>query len=293
MQLRRLLLIVLAGGAMAMAVRTAAFADSDGAKTLFIWRDDSSTDADPHLETALIFDRPKFTQSPVTVGCGVVQLETGYTYMYDDENGVRVVRHSFPESLLRVGVFADWFELRADWDYDLQRTKTAGAVVRDAGSADLNLGCKLYLTPQDCFLPETGLILGSSVPSGEQPFTAHEVLPNVDYCYDWDLTGTDSWTLMGNTALGETANQLRNDTYARVAQSIAFDHAWSDRIHSFIEFYMFAPINSVADHPQYYFDRGVTVFLMQNVQWDLRVGMGLNSWADDFFAGTGLSVRYW
>ena len=260
---------------------------------MFDWSSDSNTDSDSYLNTALIFDRPKFTQSPVTVGCGAVQLETGYTYMYDDENGVRVVRHSFPESLLRVGMFADWFELRADWDYDLERTKTGGTVVRDAGSADLNLGCKLYLTQQDCFLPETGLILESSVPSGDQPFTAREVLPDIDYCYDWDLTGSDCWTLCGNTALGETTNQLTTDTYARFTQSIALDHAWSDRIHSFIECYMFAPINSDADHPQYYFDRGVTVFLMDNVQWDIRAGMGLNKWADDFFAGTGLSIRYW
>jgi hypothetical protein len=293
MQFRRLLSMLLAGGAIVAAACNAAFADSNCRKSLFDWSSDSSAEADSSLNPALIFDRPKFTQSPVTVGFGTVQLEIGYTYMYDDENGVRVVRHSFPESLLRIGLFADWFELRADWDYDLQRTKTGGAAVRDAGSGDLNVGCKLYLTQQDCFLPETGIIFESSVPSGDEPFTSHEILPTIDYCYDWDLTGTDSWTLAGNTALGETTNQLANDTYFRVAQSLALDHAWSDRIHSFIEGYMFAPINSAADHPQYYFDRGVTVLLTDNIQWDLRVGMGLNSWADDFFAGTGLSVRYW
>jgi Putative MetA-pathway of phenol degradation len=293
MYLRRLLFMLLAGGAIGLAVCASAFADSDGAKTLFIWRDDSSTDGGPNLEAPLICDRPKFTQSPVTVGCSVVQLETGYTYMYDDENGVRVVRHSFPESLLRIGMFADWFELRADWDYDLQRTKTGGAVVRDAGLADLNLGCKLALTPQDCFLPESGLILESSVPAGDDPFSAHEVLPNINYCYDWDLTGTNSWILYGNTEIGDTVEQMTNETHTQVAQSLAFEHAWSDRIHSFVECYMFAPIDADTAHPKYYFDRGVTVLLTDNIQWDLRAGMGLNKWADDFFAGTGVSVRYW
>jgi hypothetical protein len=292
MQLRRFSLMLLAGGAIVAVLCARACADSGGRMPLFDWGIDENFDPDGPLDPALVFDRPKFTQSPVTVGRGAVQLETGYTYMYDDEDGVRVARHSFPDSMLRVGMFADWFELRAEWDYDIQRTKTGGAAIRDAGSGDINLGCKLYLTPQDCFLPETGLILESSVPAGDQPFSAGEVLPNIDYCYDWDLTGTDSWTVLGNTALGETTSRWTVDTYTRVAQSVALDHAWSDRIHSFLEFYMFAPVNASANHPEYYFDRGVSVFLSENIQWDVRAGMGLNKWADDFFAGTGLSVRY-
>jgi hypothetical protein len=293
MPLRRLFSMLLAGGAIVAVACALAFAEPDSRSSLFGWSDASNTEANTYFDTSLIFDRPKFTQSPVTVGRGAVQLETGYTYLYDDENGVRVVRHSFPESLLRVGVLADWFELRADWDYEIQRTKMGGAAVRDDGSADLNFGCKLYITQQDCFLPETGLIVESSVPSGDAPFSSGEMLPNVDFCYDWDLTGADCWTLCANTAIGTTANAQIADTYTRFAQSIALDHSWSDKIHSFIEFYMFAPVNSDAAHPQYYFDRGVTVFVLDNVQWDLRVGMGLNVWADDFFAGTGLSVRYW
>ncbi len=291
MQLRRLLLMLLAGGALAAACASA-YADSDCRDPLFDWANASETDGSSRVNASLIFDRPKLTQSPVTVGCGAVQLETGYTYMYDDENGVRVVRHSFPESLLRVGVIADWFELRADWDYDIQRTKIGGAVDRESGLADLNLGCKFYLTQQDCFLPQTGVILESSIPAGDQPFTSREVLPDIDYCYAWDLTGNDCWTLSGNTELGGTANQVTDDTYVRFTQTVALDHAWSDRIHSFIEFYMFSPINSAADLPQYYFVRGTTVLIMDNLQWDIRTGLGLNKWADDFFAGTGLSLRY-
>ncbi len=293
MRFHRSLLMLLIGGAIAAAVCTSALADSDGCRTLFTWGLDSETDDAPNTALPLAFDRPKFSQSPQTVGCGVVQLETGYTYMYDDEDGVRIARHSFPNSLLRVGVIANWFELRLDWDYDLERTKTGGAAVRDAGSADINVGCKLALTPQDCFLPESGLIIESTVPAGDDPFTAHEVLPNVNYCYDWDLTGTDSWILYGNTAIGGAVDRTSGETYARSAQSVALDHAWSDKIHSFIEGYLLAPVGANEEHPQYYFDRGVTVYFTNNIQWDIRAGMGLNKWADDFFAGTGISVRYW
>jgi hypothetical protein len=40
-------------------------------------------------------------------------------------------------------------------------------------------------------------------------------------------------------------------------------------------------------------EHGFTVLVGDKVQWDIRAGVGLNEAADDFFTGTGLSVRYW
>jgi simple sugar transport system ATP-binding protein len=34
------------------------------------------------------------------------------------------------------------------------------------------------------------------------------------------------------------------------------------------------------------------ILLNDDVQWDIRSGLGLNEAAEDFFAGTGLSVRF-
>jgi len=44
--------------------------------------------------------------------------------------------------------------------------------------------------------------------------------------------------------------------------------------------------------PQHYFDGGLTYLISSDVQWDLRAGLGLNDAADDFFVGTGLSIRF-
>ena len=55
----------------------------------------------------MVTDRPDATESAVTVGVGVFQLESGYTF--DKADGVRI--HSLGEILLRVGV-ADILELR-------------------------------------------------------------------------------------------------------------------------------------------------------------------------------------
>jgi hypothetical protein len=35
----------------------------------------------------------------------------------------------------------------------------------------------------------------------------------------------------------------------------------------------------------------VTYLITNNIQWDLRAGVGLNQAADDFFTGTGISIR--
>ena len=43
-------------------------------------------EAEP-LTEPLVTDRPDFTESTLTVPFGHVQLETGYTFTYDDEGG--------------------------------------------------------------------------------------------------------------------------------------------------------------------------------------------------------------
>lgn len=44
--------------------------------------------------------------------------------------------------------------------------------------------------------------------------------------------------------------------------------------------------------PQHYCDGGLTYLISSDVQWDIRAGLGLNDAADDFFVGTGLSIRF-
>jgi len=293
MRQRRFLLITLIWtlsiGSIAAALR-AAPCDHN---TLLQWSYGATSDGGAPLDEPLISDRPDFTESPVTVGYGVVQLETGYTYTFDDEHGVRISNHSFPESLLRLGLFADWFELRLEWNYEIQRTNSGGVVRKDFGSDDLSLGMKLALTPQDCILPETGLIIETSVPSGANPFSADEVLPGINFCYDWDLTGSDTWSLGGSTALNGDVDDITTDNCVQFSQSLSLDHAWTKMIHSYVEWYVLSPVSADTNRPQYYFNRGFTVAFTNNIQWDVRAGLGLNRAADDFFAGTGLTVRYW
>lgn len=53
-------------------------------------------------------DRPDVTEASSTVGAGVLQLETGYTYVRDRSDIKVSQSHSFPETLFRYGTPIDW-----------------------------------------------------------------------------------------------------------------------------------------------------------------------------------------
>lgn len=58
-------------------------------------------------ENTITTDRPDFTEASSTVGRGRVQLEAGYTFLRSYADGVTTRIHSYPETLFRLGLFAD------------------------------------------------------------------------------------------------------------------------------------------------------------------------------------------
>jgi hypothetical protein len=266
-------------------------AESGYRKTLLQWSYGTSFEGGPDVYEPLVTDRPDFTESSVTVGYGVVQLETGYTFTHDSEGDDRTRSHSFPETLLRVGMFADWFEWRVDWNYAEEHTDIGGVEDTASGAEDLGLGIKLALTPQECLLPETAIIFQMTVPSGSSEFTADEVLPGFNYLSGWDIN--DEWSTGGSSAINRAVDDGTGDSYVELAQSWTVARSWGERLGSYAEWFVIAPTSADTVHTEHYFNGGFTVLINNDVQWDIRAGLGLNDHADDFFAGTGLSLRYW
>lgn len=267
-------------------------AAGDTRGTLMQWGSGPRVDGGPNLDEPLITDRPDFTEASVTVGMGVVQYETGYTFTYnDDGDGDGVTKeHSYPEALFRVGMLAEWFELRLGWNYgESAETVFGGADSNLEGAEDLYIGSKFALTPQSGCLPETGLILQGTVPTGSSAFTAHEVLPGVNFLYGWDVN--DFFSVGGSTQANRAIDDNGEDFYVEFAQSITTGYGWTDEFGSYAEWYMFAPAGAETAQNQQYFNTGLTYLISDNIQWDIRAGVGLNEAADDFFTGSGLSFR--
>lgn len=70
---------------------------------------------DPYKER-IETDRHDFTQSTETVGRGVFQVESGYSYFYKDQDEEIESSHTTPELLLRYGL-SDDIEVRLRWNY--------------------------------------------------------------------------------------------------------------------------------------------------------------------------------
>jgi hypothetical protein len=255
------------------------------------WSYGTSFEGGPDVYEPLVTDRPDFTEASVTVGRGVAQLESGYTFTYNSDDGERTENHSFPETLLRVGMLAEWFEFRVFWNYASETVQSGNLEDTISGAEDLYLGFKLALTPQECILPETAIIFQATVPSGSSNFTADEVLPGFNYLYGWDLS--EEWTLGGSTGLNGAIDDLTADSYSEFSQSFTLGHAWSERVNSYAEWFVLAPTSADTNRPENYFNGGFTYLINNDIQWDIRAGVGLNEAADDFFAGSGLSLRYW
>lgn len=254
--------------------------------TLFQWSYGTSFSGRPDLDEPLVTDRPDFTEASTTVGRGVAQLEFGYTYTYDHDGTDGTKAHAFPETLLRYGVLFDWLEMRVAWNFAAQEI----AELRDSGSEDIYLAAKIALTPQEGFLPEMALMPQMTVPTGDDGFTSDHVLPGLNWLYGWDIT--EKVGAGGSTQFNRAVDEETGDTYTEWAQSFTINISWGEKLGSFTEWYVLVPHSADTALPEHYFDGGFTYLISNDIQWDIRAGVGLNDHADDYFLGTGLSIRF-
>ena len=230
-------------------------------------------------------DRPDFTEASSTVGANVAQLEMGYTFTHDNES-IATGSHSTPEALFRIGTPINWLELRLA----ANRLQENTGSVSHGGAEDLYLGVKLGLTAQDGMLPEMALVPQMTVPTGGSVFTNHQVLPGVNWLYGWDVT--DCLTTAGSTQFNHAVDSGTGTGYTEWAQSWTVGYSLHDRVGMYTEWYALMPDNAATAQVEHYGNGGFTFLLNDDIQWDIRAGVGLNDAADDYFLGTGLSIRF-
>src|SRR5262249_9143014 len=131
-------------------------------------RDGEESSEEGHLDP----DRPHFPEASTTVGLGRVVLEGGYTYTQRGSS----VTQTYPEALLRVGMFAEWFEFRIGQSF----------IDRESGRQDLYLGVKVQLIDQKDFVPQIAIIPQLTVPTGGGA-TAGRALPGVNIDCGWEV----------------------------------------------------------------------------------------------------------
>jgi hypothetical protein len=260
-----------------------------GPKTLFRWLDQPVATDEDEGPGEIVTDRPDFTEASSTVGAGRFQIEAGFTYFKDRSDGVNSRSNSFPETLLRIGLFAESFEFRIAQNFLDEHVSQFENAAFASGFDDTYIGAKFWLTEQSGFLPEMVIMPQALLPTGDSDFNTNQVLPGLNWLYGWDVT--DCIAIGGSTQ----GNRSYDGTefFVLFAQSLTINYALTEKLGCYTESFCFMPegANSPEIKPQYYFDSGFTYKVTINLQLDVRAGVGLNEAADDFFAGAGLAYR--
>ena len=257
--------------------------------TLLQWNADAPVGGGPDLNEPLVTDRPDFTEASSTVGLGVAQIEFGYTYSYNSDNGTSTRSQSYGEPLLRYGLFEDWLEFRIALFPSEQQTTTAGVSRTTWGTEDLYTGFKIGLTPQDGFLPEIALIPQVNLPTGSPGFTSSRIEPGLNWIYAWEVN--DFISMAGSTQANRRVDSVTGGDYLEVAQSFTIGYSCTENLGAYTEWFVLIPDSADTEQTQHYTNAGFTYLISNDVQFDIRAGLGLSGASDDYFIGTGFSVR--
>lgn len=255
---------------------------------------------DSIFDEPLATDRPDFTEASSTVGRTVMQIETGYTFIYDNSAGTRTRTHSFPETVFRYGVL-DNVELRLVWNYLWQDDLTAGVADRFDGAEDLLVGTKLGLTSQNGYVPESALIIHLGTPTGGAPFTNQHTEIEFNYLFGWDLAddkylagsvGYSTATAISVVPLPGPGSMVVKDHHNIFHASLSHGFPVTESVTVYVEYFGLFPDELRDGRQEHYVDGGPMYLINNDLQLDMRLGIGLNEAADNLFAGTGLSARF-
>lgn len=244
---------------------------------------------EPEDEGRIDPDRPHFPEASTTVGKGRIVLESGYTF---SEKRSSFASHSYPEALLRVGLFAEWFEFRIGQNFLNEEQTVRGMRSTANGPQDLYLGVKLALTEQRQYLPAIALIPQMTVPTGSRAVSAGRVLPGLNLDCGWQVIKERF-----NLELLVATNRVQGDAHhahVEVATGVTGAFQVTRHLEVFVEWDAFYPSGATgpAVGQRHYAVGGFVYFITKDVAVDIRAGVGLNAQANDFLAGTGFAVRY-
>jgi hypothetical protein len=243
----------------------------------------SAQDARDDAGEPLVTDRPDFTESAETVARGRFQIEGGATFTDREEEG----EQSFGEVLIRVGV-ARRFELRLGLD-SWVRLDPVGPGSEVEGFADPALAAKAVLRAdgdERRATPQLALLFGATLPIGSSELREPHAQPFAVLAASWDLSETIS--LGAN--LGGGLVSAGGEQYGELAASVAAGFGLSEKLGAFVELFGFLPEDDGGPSTSY-LDAGFTWLLSNDLQLDVRAGVGLDGDADDLFAGVGLAWR--
>lgn len=250
----------------------------------------------------IVTDRPDQTESAESVPSGFLQLELGWTYALDREDGIEVRTHAVPGALLRIGLgsglearigFAGWISQDQDGTGPL---RGRGFDESATGHGDADLGFKWEISELESDGTRVALLGGISLPIGDEGFGSERVDPAFRLAILNELSdrvslgynaGVQWETVDGSSTTAADAL----DTQADLLYTVAIGFGLTERLGAFVEGFGF--LGLIEDRPdRHSVDGGFTLLLSETIQLDASAGLGLNAAADDWFVSAGVSSRF-
>jgi hypothetical protein len=241
-------------------------------------------------------ERHDFTQSAITVGRHVAQIEGGYSSFYNDTGEETESSHTAPEMLLRLGLSED-IEFRLRWNHVWQFIDEEPDRIT---SEDLRYSLKLQLTRQPCrgLVPTSALELRGTAPTGGEEFSTGRVEFSLDYIYEWQLTERTTFaasTGFGTNGYGDfglVGEEPGEDYFNVLTQSAVVGMELSESNTMYAEWFGIFSDGLEDEFVISVFNMGIDHYLSDDFVIDYRAGIGLSDDADDFFTGVGGGYRF-
>lgn len=238
----------------------------------------------PEDDSALVSNRPGFSNVAEIVPKGRIELNTGAAYSEVEEDETQ----SYGQILVRAGIGGPW-EVRIGLNSWTRQDGPAGSV---DGIEDPTLGVKRALSAGSgrtgLGKPQASVIFQSSVPLGDNGITAENPQPAGILVLAWDLSTRVH--LDNNLAL--TYRSLDDDNeYVEASATLAFSIALRGDWGTYLEYAGFFPTDSDFSDSHYLF-AALTYLVNRKFVVDVGGGYGLNGLSPDYFVTGGLAYRW-
>jgi hypothetical protein len=242
----------------------------------------TASTAPGQITDPLVTDRPDFTESAVAVQPGRIQLESGYTFSREND----VTTHAIGEVLARIGLVSR-LELRLALN---SFGFTDDASANQSGFEDFFVGAKIQVADAapafNLLKPGVALLVGTSIPMGQENFGGEGVWPELKLALEWDL----SQRLSVASNLNAASIQVDDDRFGQFSGSLAAGYAIAVRWGAYLEYFGFAS-SKTRGLDENFLNGGLTLLANNDLQFDARVGIGLNDPDVNYFLGLGFSWR--
>lgn len=247
---------------------------------------------EPEAVPELVTDRPDQTESATVVPPGLVQLETGALWTRDDQGRLSVDTTEAPGTLLRIGLVPK-VELRLGWAGDVEEeAEISGRDIGEvSGLGDAEVGAKVHLARERGRRPRTALLVGVSVPVGDDEVSSERFDPSFRFAFAHTLTERISLGYnVGMAWSSELTAPEERETFSFGQYTAALGFGLSERWGAFVEVFGDVPVDAPGG-TESSVDGGFTFLVREHLQLDVSAGVGLSESAPDEFLGLGLSVR--